>query len=614
MEKLSIDSLFGLKSPKAVLNVIKQAGVEGTEEGLTTIANTLADGLIMGDRSELQPHKRNLMALGYREAEAEKIALKEWGLGLLTDVAGGMLSGGAFGSAKTTVDTYGNRNAVDVHPEMAYDSIREELDFERQFMDGFNAEEELHDGKERLYLRNGSQRDGGTNSGGSIFAMEAGAGRDQSRQTETQSADGGTAALSYGQKVSAASLGIPGGSAEANIHVVTGGETAATRAAMKTAKDNGLQLTLFTGGNLQITNESGKTDSVRGYISGDKAFVRADHPAYTADQIMRHEAGHARIARGEIDVRQIRERIRQRYGIRRTNELSRLYTAAYEGSGLNADEIWEEVVCDSLGDMNIFRELPKGNVVDGMLQAEKESAEAETRMTRGPPNDGADVPGKMSRSNLIGKHFPFFNESRSEANQLATRWAHQDDVKAGDQNVFSYHGSWYLVEAFDNADMGYQIVEKLTKKQYDAYLKEVRENDDVSGVQKSLSSLSELDREREWTEGRKYRTDFTHTEQRGENLEVRPMGEKKNERRKTTSDRNGDLQGSSAGGEDGRKAKLSIETPIEPLQTKIVHYDGDQETLQRLQAQIKEFLIQYERVIKEAEMERAFLQGFDSEE
>ena len=112
MEKLSIDKLFNLKTPEAakevILNALKQAGAEGTEEGLTTIANTLADALIMGNRSELQTHKRDLMAQGYSEAEAGKKALKEWGLGLLADVAGGAFSGGVFGSFKSGFDVVRN--------------------------------------------------------------------------------------------------------------------------------------------------------------------------------------------------------------------------------------------------------------------------------------------------------------------------------------------------------------------------------------------------------------------------------------------------------------------------------------------------------------------------
>lgn len=112
MEKMSIYMLFKLKTPEAakdvVLNILKQAGAEGTEEGLTTLANTLADHIIMGDKSELIAAKRAYMAEGYTADKAEGMALKDWGLGLLTDIAGGALSGGMFGSVKSGVDTARN--------------------------------------------------------------------------------------------------------------------------------------------------------------------------------------------------------------------------------------------------------------------------------------------------------------------------------------------------------------------------------------------------------------------------------------------------------------------------------------------------------------------------
>ena len=598
MEKLSIDSLFGLKSPKAVLNVMKQAGIEGTEEGLTTIANTLADALIMGNRSELQTHKRNLMALGYSEKDAQKIAATEWVKNLALDVAGGMLSGGVFGSAKAGADTYGNRNAVDVHPEMAYDSIREELDFDRQFMDGFNAEEELHDGKERLYLRNGSQRDGGTNSGGQVSAVETGSGRDQSRQAETAAVDGGTTALSYGQKVSAASLGIPGGSTEANIQIVTGGETLATRAAMKTAKDNGLQLALFTGGNLQITNESGKTDSVRGYISGDKVFVRADHPAYTADQIMRHEAGHARIARGEIDVRQIRERIRQRYGIKRTNKLSELYTAAYEGSGLNADEIWEEVVCDSLGDMNIFRELPKGNVVDGMLQAVKESAEAETRMTRGPPNDGADLPGKMSRENgykKVGKQ-----AWRQIQRERMSRYGGNFDTMPK-MDTFYAHDMLFVLENYDETSFGViEAVDPAKHQEKASLVLEVMKDGNIEYPSEYRRRIENL---RRWK--RQHASDSVLTGNTRTGAEDAGTSSQYG----NTRDR-GAVAEKSSGVVDS-ELRLGREREIKRnLQSEGVEYTKSIELLQQMEV----LQALYRRELEAEKLERAFLRGFDMEE
>ena len=108
-EKIRLDSLFGLKTPQnkmgAVLNILKQAGVEGTEEGLTTLANSVADKLIMGDKSKLTTLIRDYEAAGYSRAEAERKALQEWGKELAMDVAGGAISGAVFGFGKSVYDT-----------------------------------------------------------------------------------------------------------------------------------------------------------------------------------------------------------------------------------------------------------------------------------------------------------------------------------------------------------------------------------------------------------------------------------------------------------------------------------------------------------------------------
>lgn len=109
MEKASIDRLFALKSPEAardaIMNILKQAGAEGTEEGLTTIANTLADAFIMGDKSELKTNIRDLIAQGYSKEEAERIAGQQWVANLGLDILGGMASGGMFAGGKATIDT-----------------------------------------------------------------------------------------------------------------------------------------------------------------------------------------------------------------------------------------------------------------------------------------------------------------------------------------------------------------------------------------------------------------------------------------------------------------------------------------------------------------------------
>lgn len=61
------------------------------------------------------------------------------------------------------------------------------------------------------------------------------------------------------------------------------------------------------------------------------------------------------IAKGEVDIKAVRTRIKEVLqnddGI---NEAAKHYEEAYSGTGLTADEIWEEMICDSLGDMNVF--------------------------------------------------------------------------------------------------------------------------------------------------------------------------------------------------------------------------------------------------------------------
>ena len=114
MEKLSLDSLFNMTDTKTVkqlaLNALKQGGVEATEEAATNIANTVADAVIMGNKSQLQTSVRDYISSGYSPEQAEKKALSDWGKGLLTDSIGGFISGEAFGAAGSVANYAGNRN------------------------------------------------------------------------------------------------------------------------------------------------------------------------------------------------------------------------------------------------------------------------------------------------------------------------------------------------------------------------------------------------------------------------------------------------------------------------------------------------------------------------
>lgn len=280
-----------------------------------------------------------------------------------------------------------------------------------------------------LYLRTGGQRNGSTDSGGQIRILEEGAGRAAGRNAQARPKDGGAASLAYGPKVSAASLGISSASNEKNIRLVAGGDTAATARARETARKQGLRLTLFAGNNLEIVRD-GKKISARAYVTGDRVFVRADHPDFDADQLMRHEAGHAQIRRGEIDLDSVRREIAKRFTSQELDEASANYAAAYEGSGMSAEEIWEEVVCDSLGDMNIFAAMGEKGEQNSAYLAEVKDAAKQTQTARGPPRTGE-------------------NFSREEGGKRNEQGRKENDRGAGGTSNQKDHGLFWSYQRAD---------------------------------------------------------------------------------------------------------------------------------------------------------------------
>ena len=76
MKKVSLDSLIRLKDTDnlrdAIGNILKQAGVEASEEAFTELTNNLSDQLINGGLSNYQQAVQRYMAQGMEEAEAKK--------------------------------------------------------------------------------------------------------------------------------------------------------------------------------------------------------------------------------------------------------------------------------------------------------------------------------------------------------------------------------------------------------------------------------------------------------------------------------------------------------------------------------------------------------------
>lgn len=256
-------------------------------------------------------------------------------------------------------------------------------------MDELRAEYAQQEGAEHgeaVHLREGSERDNGANPRGEVRGVEEGTGRNPGRKEGQHFADSEAASLDYGEKVSTASFGIGRGAFNDSVYLVKN-ETAEMRKAKDLAKERGLRVTFFAGNNLTFRDKSGKTFQVRGYVSGDRVFIRADHPEFTSYQIMRHEAGHDMIAKGEVDLNEVRTRIDKTFTGGEVDSLCAAYADAYAGTEMTAQEIWEEVVCDSLGDMNIFADSEIGDAAAFLLAHIKvESETVAQENSRAPPS------------------------------------------------------------------------------------------------------------------------------------------------------------------------------------------------------------------------------------
>ena len=115
-EKVSLDSLIRLKDTDnlrdAVGNILKQAGVEASEEAFTELTNNLSDQLINGGLSNYQQAVQRYMAQGMEEAEAKKAASAEVAGEIGLAALGGALSGGVLAGGKTVMQYNGGQQAI----------------------------------------------------------------------------------------------------------------------------------------------------------------------------------------------------------------------------------------------------------------------------------------------------------------------------------------------------------------------------------------------------------------------------------------------------------------------------------------------------------------------
>lgn len=303
-------------------------------------------------------------------------------------------------------------------------------------MDELRAEYAQQEGAEHgeaVHLRDGSERDNGANPRGEVRGVEESTGRDQSRKKGRHFADSEAAALDYGEKVSTASFGIGRGAVNDSVYLVKN-ETEEMRKAKDLAKERGLRVTFFAGNNLTFRSKNGKTFQARGYVSGDRVFIRADHPEFTSYQIMRHETGHDMIAKGEVDLNEVRTRIDKTFTSGEVGSLCTAYADAYAGTEMTAQEIWEEVVCDSLGDMNIFADSEISDAAAFLLAHIKvESETVAQENSRAPPSGTGPVREKFS----------YAGEKAKNADKATLNTAKEMEKNGADAETIRQKTGWF---------------------------------------------------------------------------------------------------------------------------------------------------------------------------
>ena len=154
----------------------------------------------------------------------------------------------------------------------------------------------------------------------------------------------------------------------------------------KLAESYGYKVTYFVGGNIRYAG-----GEFRGAVDTAKktVMVRADHPDYTAEQIMRHEMGHAAFENGDLSIDEAREMLLDEFTADEINELIEIYNSEYGGI-LSAEEAFEEICCDALGRMNIFEGTDLNSESYGKAQdtVRKYAADKTGSKGRAPPKGG----------------------------------------------------------------------------------------------------------------------------------------------------------------------------------------------------------------------------------
>ena len=111
-ERVSLENLLKGDARTTIGAILKQGGIEASEEAFTSIGNFVADVLVMAEKSDYRSAVQSYMEAGVSEEEAVKMALFDKAIEIGWDAIGGFLSGGIMGGGQQAVNNaYENARA-----------------------------------------------------------------------------------------------------------------------------------------------------------------------------------------------------------------------------------------------------------------------------------------------------------------------------------------------------------------------------------------------------------------------------------------------------------------------------------------------------------------------
>ena len=115
-EMIGIDNLMKIGSShtakQLMINLLKQGGAEGLEEGITAFLGNVADNLVMGNKSNFALRTEAYIMAGLSMDEAKKKAWSEMAGDIVFDMLGGFVSGGVHAGPQTAYHTFMQNNAA----------------------------------------------------------------------------------------------------------------------------------------------------------------------------------------------------------------------------------------------------------------------------------------------------------------------------------------------------------------------------------------------------------------------------------------------------------------------------------------------------------------------